>query len=390
MSDADLFALILAVLYLSECFHFASLNSIGLLCFVGRRARLFFPNPLVGRGRRGFLVAWPLPPLGDLFLPRPWPIAASPDAIVSYTALCLHPDGRATQDAVVQAIDEIRSIETEDKTVFLNGKPFFHADSPPSASVVSRFISQLRQTPHDARASLIDNHLGSMFDADAIRTRLEIYRGTTRPLRLATNALFVHLLVVTPISLLSSQFNRFWMPLMLAFVGLLALTLTEFWRAHKTLYPDESAERKQSVVFMSLLWLAAPRALDLLSRRLLIAHHPLAAAKILCAPEDFRALALRVWRDAQCPLLPIHPARASELAIVEIWSRERFVRALEKFLFSSGFAREELDAAPAIIDTNLSYCPRCHCQYYLKEGVCRDCGGIPLRTLEVENEKTGR
>ena len=152
-----------------------------------------------------------------------------------------------------------------------------------------------------------------------------------------------------------------------------------FRRAHNKFYPDLEDERFTHFLITFLSPVTAIRACDVLSRPLLEAYHPLALAKIFCPTKQFEAMARRYWREILYPALPICP-REDRLALeTERYSRSILQEAAERFLKRSGIETNALIQPPLPADeTCLSYCPRCLAQFTARDGLCPDCGGLPL------------
>ena len=55
------------------------------------------------------------------------------------------------------------------------------------------------------------------------------------------------------------------------------------------------------------------------------------------------------------------------------------LEAAEGFVARAGVKVDELLKPPVPAEVcNATYCPRCHAQFVLKEGVCSECGGRAL------------
>ncbi|HVV02502.1 MAG TPA: hypothetical protein VHH88_14130 [Verrucomicrobiae bacterium] len=143
----------------------------------------------------------------------------------------------------------------------------------------------------------------------------------------------------------------------------------------------------------------AIRAPDILSRNLLDAYHPLAAAQALLPPGKFAPLARQWLIDVTFPWqnVPLSELDAASRGFAEAPDRLEgasprvvsqdvlgFAQALEQrtflaFLNSQGLTPDQLLAPPAPPYSEcLSCCPRCRAQFRIKSGTCADCGGLQL------------
>jgi hypothetical protein len=140
--------------------------------------------------------------------------------------------------------------------------------------------------------------------------------------------------------------------------------------------------------------LAAPtamRAHDLLVRRALETFHPLALARILVSPEEFRQLVHQVLLDLRHPLQPLAPTGPPEARASVAWSLAAWRKTVEEFVRRAELSPEELLAPPTPSEPDhVSYCPRCLTQYIVPEGVCAECGGLPLERLPHSTRPSSR
>jgi hypothetical protein len=154
-----------------------------------------------------------------------------------------------------------------------------------------------------------------------------------------------------------------------------------FYRAHRVLHPTADEERFTRFLTMLLAPPTAVRAADLLGRNLLESFHPLAVAQVLCAPNPFREFAQAVLRDSRHPFgPPVEGHVAATLPVqTESFFRQSVIARMEKLLEAAGIDPGTLLEPSAKSDrAHRSYCPRCGAQFVSAEGVCQDCGGLPL------------
>jgi hypothetical protein len=196
---------------------------------------------------------------------------------------------------------------------------------------------------------------------------------------MTANFLWGYLFGIAPVVIYYFSVQRTW-PLLLA--GLYALTVTSavrFRGIHAKAFPGLGEERFTHFLIVMLSPASTVRAGDLLSRPWLERFHPLAAARVLCAPEEFQGLARLVLRELKYPALPVCPRAEPEAVEAEQRSRAVWTAGVERFLRQSGLSPEELLQPPPRVDENCrAFCPRCLAQFTRVEGGCADCGGVEL------------
>jgi hypothetical protein len=324
-------------------------------------------------------LANPLPPLGTVFLCAPFPLSLSPDAAYAYTAASLGPGGRPMQTGQFLRFDGFKSIEVDARRVLVDDTLFLPALSPFAARRLAQSLRRLKQLPAKERAGAIREQIKQSLDPDRIRAQLEQLNQRARTIRLLSNGLFLYLYVLAP-----AGAWRFGLAQIVWFLlgGMLAQTITIailFRRAHRSLYPDGGEERFTPFLTMLLAPPTAIRAGDILSRHLLEHFHPLALARVLCAPDHFRNFARQMLLDLRFPMLPVCPSNESGPVETERWFRAAHLDEVEKFAVRSGLSPDELAKPPTPTEScNLSYCPRCHAQFVTRDGTCADCGGRAL------------
>jgi len=225
---------------------------------------------------------------------------------------------------------------------------------------------------------------GADLDVEAIRARLEQFRGRSSALRILCNGLFAYLFVLCPVLIGMQGILFWWLPLLLGLAALTGATLLAYWRAHRALYPDDRDDRRRRLTAMLLSPPAAVRAHDALSRGLLSGYHPLAAAAALCPQPVFLDYARRVLIDARVPRPAATGGGAPAAAATTTGGdMERLAQEVDRLVALTGARPEDLNAPPAERDPQAhSYCPRCRSQYRVASGECSDCGGFRLQPLE--------
>jgi len=383
MSDLQLLFLVLAILYGWECACWIRRGSVACRTWLGKQWRVVHPGTLLGNQRGGFVLACPLPPLGTFLTGNQFPLSLSPQAVLSYVATSINPGGRPNQIAQFVRFDEIRSVSAKGHKLLVNGQLLFKAASTTFAAFLAQQLRQLSRMPAEKRSAAIEEIFRASFDNAAIQSGWQKFRKQIAPVRWFANILFAYLLLLAPLLIWHLGFKRCWMELLL---GLLALTITTgvlFWRVHKQFYPEAEDDRFTQTLIVMMSPPSTVRAHDILSRPLFEAFNPLAVALAFCPSAAFRKFARTVLLDIRYPCQPVCPGDNAAWRETEMFSRNGLRQSAENFLQRNGVDVEELCRAPVPADaTCLSYCPRCGAQFTTVNGVCADCGGIPLVAFE--------
>lgn len=381
MDDLSELLLVLAVIYAIECLVWIRLGTVAFSRWTGSRWRMRQPGSLAGNARGGLLLAHPLPPLGLLVYGQQAPLSVSLEGVCAWTTACVNGSRRPPHTGAHVPIEEIRKTATDGKWLLVNGRKFLKATSEDYARFLAAMFLELRQLPGDRREKWIRAGLERQLDTKQVEARLEDCLRRARPLRMLGNTLLFYLFAVVPVA--AWHFGL--IPSGLWLLGGMLLqtvpVMVLFHRAHKVLLPGACDERFAWDLTLILAAPAAIRASDILARRAFERFHPLALAKVLCAPEDFRALALTVARDLAHPLQPATPQSMPEAARATVtWAGDAWRDTVAAFLRDSGVKGDEWLADPARTEScHASYCPRCLAQYVKPEGLCEDCGGVRLK-----------
>jgi hypothetical protein len=379
MGDLESLLLVIAAIYLTECAVWVRRSSVAAQQSWGSRWRLRHPGVVLGNAHGAVVFANPLPPLGTVLLSHPFPVSLSPQAMLSFTSVCLDAGGRPPQAARWLAYPEAQFIGTEGRSVLVNATIFIKASSPTAARRLADLLRELKALPEKDRAAAIRRSLAATLDAKAARQRWEEYLVRSPRLRWLGNLLFVYLFVIAPgmIWFFGFRLAGLWVA-----AGLLAQTFTigwHFWRAHGAIYPGGSEERFTPFLTMLLAPPTAIRARDLLARRLVENFHPLAVAAVCCPGAPFQRLARRVLLDLRFPVLPSAPSSETAVVQTEEWFRGVLLEECERAVERAGLKLSDVTQPPARSETtHRSYCPRCDAQFDVGTGACADCGGRAL------------
>jgi len=186
-----------------------------------------------------------------------------------------------------------------------------------------------------------------------------------KPIQSLGLILFLFLFVLTPV--LGSFFGLMTLviPVAIVMVALAVEIAILFRRAHRKLYPAESAERLESLVKMILCPPVAIRAADILTKNLLAEFSPIILAEVLTGSGE-RQFVRSVILDLKHPLK--HELSDANAVETITWAANEQVKLCERQALAPT-QREE---------NSISYCPRCECQFVVAVVECPDCPGVDL------------
>jgi len=379
MSDLQLLFLVLAALYGWECAVWLRRGSVAFTTWLGRAWCARHPGMLLGNQRGGFVFAAPLPPLGTLLTANQFPLSLSPEAALAFVAMNVNPGWRPAQSGRWLALEAVREVRADGKKVVVNGEVWLVAPSTSYARFVAGQVSQLAKLKATERGKAILDFAAASLDTKTVEKRWQEFRRHSRRLRWLSNALVVFVLAVTPAVVWFVGLRLSWLGLLVGLLALMVATATEFRRAHRALYPDAEDDCFTHTLTIALSPANAMRALDVLSRPLLEAFHPLAVAKVFLPTTDYHNHARRVLLDLRHPALPYGPGDNAILCGAEAYWRGALREAAEGLLKRSGIQPDELCRPPKPAEAACrAYCPRCHAQFTSVESRCADCGGLAL------------
>jgi hypothetical protein len=387
MSDTQLLLLVLVLVYLWECTHWVRRGSVTWVRFWGKRWRAFHPGGVVGNQHGGAVPSQPLPPLGGITVARQFPLSLSPEGVLAYVAYSVNPQGRPAQSGRWWRWDAIQKVEADFKKVRVNGEVFLSLGSPTYAQYVAAQLEMLRKLPQAQRAEAVRSLCQKQFDTNELQKQWEQFTRLARPLRGLGNVLFFYLFALIPAVVWYFGIVLTWLWLGIGLLALTFSTATIFKRRHATLFPAADDDRFTQFLIILLSPASAVRAQDILSRPVLEAFHPLAAAQVLGGEVALRELAARMWREVNHPARPVCPGGDAQATAAEEFARGLFREELVNFFRRQKLNESEFSRAPEPADANCrSYCPRCEAQFTKSGGECADCGGIPLMAFAAEKK----
>ena len=328
------------------------------------------------------MLANPLPPLGCAVIAHQWPLSLSPRGVLAFVAQSVNPDSLSLHTGIFFRWEDIQSVAADSRKILVNRKVFVHTDSPRYARLLAKLLQRLAKLPDSERELAVKRAVNESLNAEAVQQRFQEFRPGSHRLRHRCNLLFIVLFLLAPALVWRFGLNRVGLACLMGVIGLVVLIAMEFLQQHKRLFPGEKSDRAAPLVTMFLAPPAAIRAWDALARQLIVEFHPLAVARILCPPDEFRRFARRILLDLWHPIAPGCPFDGLEPQAVEAWFRKNLIEATEAMLRQAKLNLEELTQAPVRAEESHSYCPRCDSQFVSERGICADCGGVPLRRFE--------
>lgn len=328
---------------------------------------------------------------GQLLMTDPWPGLALPIA-GQFPGLWFSPDfvlriahpasSHADSAGSTVPVDNLGAVQTDDDTLFLDGRPFVKLGSPLAAELAARLLCELQRSDSTERETCIRKHVRAMFDESEIAATRDQFGRHVLPLRILCPALLLWLLGAAPVL-------TYVLPLEISVLTILAgyavLAVAIGVTAYRLSGVQGMTTRWQRVGLLIRILLyppAAVRAVDSFGLNALAQYHPVALAGVVCRPPLFADFASKVLRHLTYPLAADTPAGSEVGAEALAWYREILREKVAACLLSHGIERTAaLTWGLAIDQVGTSYCPRCLIVYDGDRGECSDCAGIRLKPL---------
>ena len=380
MSDAGSLLIILCAIYLSECCQWLRVDTV-LVCNPWLLSwRVKYPRGVFGNDQNRLICGSIFPPLGPAFVTQWWPVSVSPEAIFAYTPQAVNPQTSPSHSKRLIKIADIREISVRESELIINDESLVKFCSPQLAWSFAKLVRKLESSAESERGKVVDRALDRALESRAVQLRYQVTTKRTKFLWLLSNLLFVYLVAVSMLLLYSSTARLLW-PFWLAILFVLvAQTIWEFRSVSRKLYRRHPMQWKAHGLMMALSPLGAIRAFDFASRYALSTFHPLAVAQSLCRPKVSRLIAQHALLDLKYPLSKLDAKLSVQQAATVSWFQEHLEAAVQRSFVRAGIYADELLTPPDAEGADcVSYCPRCHAQYVLAEGVCEPCQNILLR-----------
>lgn len=369
LSDGQLLLIVIALLYLTECWIWVRGQSVA---FVSNwvRWRVAAPKSWLGNSKGAVLLINPLPPPGRVFLSHLAPVSISPLGICAFNPQTVpsgvRPPGQSGRFVV---FSDISRCSTEGAYLLVNDQSFAKCVNAKQAKRTSKLINAIVIAKPANRDRLVRAYIANQFAADEAAGVLREATDIMRPLRWMCSVSFLFLFVLTPILVSTFGLLRMFITVGVVLV-LLAIQITIlFYRAHRTLYADDRSERVESAIKMILCPPVAIRSADFLTRDLLSEYSPIVVARLLArdgANEFVRAFI----RDLRHPLK--HEISDETAADIVSWAGAEQLRHCLEYVQDTS---QVLDSTQPEGES-VSYCPRCGSQFVVPAGECPDCPGV--------------
>jgi len=281
------------------------------------------------------------------------------------------------------AFEDMHRIEPAQQNLLINGSLFVAASSEIQAIELAEVLKRLKQEKVTDRPAVIEKEIARSLDAGLMYSRLQDYADKTRQLKFDSLVLFGLIFLVSPIAVWRWGLPAAWPFLLSALLLNVLLIAWDLSRTDHELFPKEREVRWQAIVMVLLSPPAALHATKYLARDFGRGCHPLALAAARCSETDFRELAAWVLRDVKFAPERGEGTTDPRAADCGKWFRQRLQMAMCSLVRNKGHSPDELIAPPTRESEYVqSYCPRCLCQFVIREGACKDCGEISLRAFD--------
>lgn len=391
MSEGITLFFILLIFYLVECIFWLHRNSAAFVSFTGKHWYLIFFNKYFGNDRGGIFPANPLPPLGKVYICSLLPVSFSKTHVCSQISQTLTNDFKTDKNVKFMKYDEIKSVSTIDKEIFINGDMFVKFGTSIQSIFIKDILLKLVSLNDEQRENEIKRIVQETFDVEKAKTIIETYNDKSYKLRVCCNLLFVYIFLIVPVLVYFYGTIQLFV-ILLVFMYLLSISISiVFYFIHKTFYSAQRSERIIDMIKMIIFPPTALRANDLLSLNILINYHPLTVAQILFDKFNFDKFSKKVVIDLKNPI--INNFENEQVTLTNKWHRDNLENIVTAFLQNNGVDTKNLLIAPSPENISCkSYCPRCNAQYTMQKGICSECRMtlIPLKANKANVKKSKR
>ena len=377
MTEGQTLLLILILVYLTDCLIWVKRESVA---FVGNWRgswRLRVPPSWAGNANGGILLLNPVPPAGRVFLSHLVPISISPSGVCAYNLQTLPSEARSpAQTGQFLSFNKIESASVDGVYLLVNKERFAKCATARQAKALASLIPELTKASASKRERIARAWISKQFAIDEATARLRESEKVIEPIRELSLILFLFLFVVTPILVMNFALLSLVIPVAVVMFIMAIVIGVMFQRAHKQFFPNEGTERFESLAKMVLCPPVSIRAPDLLTRNLLSDFSPIVLAELLGEARE-RQFVRAFILDLQYPLG--HEVADDTAEQTMRWTAEQQLAiCLEQMKGGRYLKREELEAPSQREENSISYCPRCRCQFVVRDGECPDCPGVGL------------
>lgn len=392
MTEGITLFFILLIFYLVECIFWLHRNSAAFVSFTGRHWRLFLFNKYFGNDNGGLFFANPLPPLGKVYLCSLLPVSFSGTQVCSQISQTLTDNIKIEKKVKLIKYDEIKSVSTIDKDVFINEDMFIKCSTTIQTIFIRDILLKLISLNDEQRENEIKRIVQETFDVEKAREKIKTYNDKSYTLRICCNLLFVYIFLIVPVLVyFYGTITLFIVLLALMYLFSISVSII-FYFIHKIFYSAQKSERIIDMVKMIIFPPTAVRANDLLSLNLLANYHPLAVGQVLFDKFNFENIAKKTLIDLKNPI--INDFENEQVDLTNKWHRSNLENIVTAFLHNNSVDIKNLLTAPSPEDVSCkAYCPRCEAQYTVQRGICSECSNIsllPFAAKKVHIKKSKR
>lgn len=303
MSDGELFYLVFALIYLSECIVWAGRRSVPFVGAFVRRAKPQRASSNIGSAHAGAVMLNPFPPLGRVYLSELYPLALTADGFSTQVCDAPNPGPHAPRPRHHYLWENVGRIGAEGRRITMDGERLVDLATAHEAQAMVLLLRQLRDTKKpQQRAEIIHRALDRSLSSRHAGRRHRWLVSRTWGMRVDCIVLFIISFLLVPFAYWRFESDPpFWWTLGACWLLMLKISL-EFFCLHRRLYPALRADRWQYFLISVFVPQFAMRANDALSKPWLSRSHPLAIAAAVASKERADAFIGRVLRDLAHPL----------------------------------------------------------------------------------------
>jgi len=375
MTEGVTIYLLLWLLYLSECFIWASKRSLAFVSRWNKQWHLRVPSSFVATFKGGAVLLNPLWPGTRVVLGSLSPISVSPDGICAFNAQSFFDAGRPLHTPHHFAFEDIKSCSRQDRCVLINTVPFVECVDVAESQQIADLINQAVRISGAQRQQLIGKFLACRFDQREALRRFAAMSNRLRSLEVLCWVFFPWLFIVVPLLAFRYGLEQVIIPTAILMIGFAVAIAWLVWYQHKALWPSLSNERWSSVAKIIFCPPGAIRAVGDLTANFPMAWDPLVVSALL--PRDERErFALAYLRDLYFPIKDGLEGPAKE---VVDWHRAELLKQATAYVKTQTDLSLDAISIPPVFETGCqSYCPRCQSQFTTELGNCTGCDGVHL------------
>ncbi len=352
----------------------------------GKHWQLIFYNKYFGNDNGGIFSANPLPPLGKVYICSLLPVSFSNTHVCSQISQTLTNDIKIEKNAKSIKYDDIKSVSTIDKDIFINGNMFAKCSTPIQSIYIRDILLKLISLNDEQRENEIKSIMLEAFNSERARKKIEAFDNKSYKLRIFCNLLFLYIFLIVPVLVyFYGTIKLFIILLVLMYFSSISVSII-FYSIHKMFYPAQKSERIIDMIKMIIFPPTAVRANDFLSLNLLVNYHPLAVGLLLFDKINFENIAKKVLTDLKHPI--INDYENEQVDLTNKWHRSNLEKIVIDFLHNNSVDIKNLIIAPSPENISCkSYCPRCEAQYTIQNGICSECSNIALISFKANKVK---